>query len=87
MHPHFLMEVYVPLLKLEGIPRGIQHHMLLSKTMYYAFQQPSVLIQGHALDKKTPLLRSMEAINKEALRILHLFHHDDVTMVKMHSRT
>ena len=41
----FLMEVYVPLLKLEGILRGIQHHMLLSKTMYYAFQQPSVLIQ------------------------------------------
>ena len=24
----------------------------------------------------------MEAINKEALRILHLFHHDDVKMVK-----
>jgi glutamine synthetase len=28
---------------------------------------------GEALDKKTPLLRSMEAINKEALRILRLF--------------
>ena len=28
---------------------------------------------GHALDKKTPLLRSMEAINKQALRILRLF--------------
>ena len=25
---------------------------------------------GHALDKKTPLLRSMEALNKQALRIL-----------------
>lgn len=28
---------------------------------------------GEALDKKTPLLRSMEAINKEALRVLRLF--------------
>ena len=28
---------------------------------------------GEALDKKTPLLRSMEAINKEALRLLRLF--------------
>jgi len=28
---------------------------------------------GHALDKKTPLLRSMEVLNKQALRILRLF--------------
>lgn len=28
---------------------------------------------GEALDKKTPLLRSMEAINKQALRIVRLF--------------
>ncbi len=28
---------------------------------------------GEALDKKTPLLRSMEALNKQALRILRLF--------------
>ena len=28
---------------------------------------------GHALDKKTPLLRSMEALSKQALRILKLF--------------
>lgn len=28
---------------------------------------------GHALDKKTPLLRSMEALNRQALRILKLF--------------
>ena len=28
---------------------------------------------GHALDKKTPLLRSMEALNLQALRILRLF--------------
>ena len=28
---------------------------------------------GEALDKKTPLLRSMEAIDKQAVRIFHLF--------------
>ncbi len=37
---------------------------------------------GEALDKKTPLLRSMEAINKQALRLLKLFGHDDVHMVR-----
>ena len=31
---------------------------------------------GEALDKKTPLLRSMEAVNKSALRILKLFGSD-----------
>ena len=36
---------------------------------------------GEALDKKTPLLRSMEALNKQALRILKLFGHDDVRRV------
>lgn len=36
---------------------------------------------GEALDKKTPLLRSMEAIDKQALRILKLFGHTEVTRV------
>ncbi|NLY43317.1 MAG: glutamine synthetase type III [Clostridiaceae bacterium] len=36
---------------------------------------------GEALDKKTPLLRSMDAINREALRILRLFGHNDVKRV------
>ena len=36
---------------------------------------------GEALDEKTPLLRSMEAINKQALRILKLFGHTEVTRV------
>ena len=36
---------------------------------------------GEALDKKTPLLRSMEAINKQALRVLKLFGNSDVTSV------
>ena len=37
---------------------------------------------GEALDKKTPLLRSMETINRQALRVLKLFGNDDVTSVK-----
>ncbi|MDO5294037.1 MAG: glutamine synthetase III, partial [bacterium] len=37
---------------------------------------------GEALDKKTPLLRSMEAISKQAVRIVRLFGHDDVTKVE-----
>ena len=37
---------------------------------------------GEALDKKTPLLRSMEAINKQAVRVLKLFGNEDVTSVK-----
>ena len=36
---------------------------------------------GEALDKKTPLLRSMEALNKQALRILKLFGNEDVKYV------
>jgi len=37
---------------------------------------------GEALDKKTPLLRSMEALNKQALRILALFGNDQVKYVR-----
>ena len=37
---------------------------------------------GEALDKKTPLLRSMEALNKQALRILKLFGNTDVKCVR-----
>ena len=37
---------------------------------------------GDALDKKTPLLRSMEALNRQAMRVLHLFGNSDVTSVK-----
>ena len=36
---------------------------------------------GEALDTKTPLLRSMETINREALRVLKLFGNEDVTRV------
>ena len=36
---------------------------------------------GEALDKKTPLLRAMQAINKQALRVLKLFGNEDVKRV------
>lgn len=56
----------------------------------YAFIKNGVLCiptafcsySGHALDKKTPLLRSMQAINKQALRILKLFGNENVKNVK-----
>lgn len=55
----------------------------------YAFIKDGVLCiptafcsyNGQALDKKTPLLRSMEALNKQALRILRLFGNQEVTNV------
>ena len=37
---------------------------------------------GEALDKKTPLLRSMQALNKQALRILRLFGNTEVKCVR-----
>ena len=36
---------------------------------------------GHALDKKTPLLRSMEVLSRQALRILRLFGNDSAKRV------
>ena len=55
----------------------------------YAFVKDGVLCiptafcsyGGEALDKKTPLLRSMEEINTQALRILRLFGNDEVKHV------
>ena len=37
---------------------------------------------GEALDKKTPLLRSMEALNRQAMRILRLFGNTEVKCVR-----
>ena len=56
----------------------------------YAFIKDGVLCiptafcsyTGEALDKKTPLLRSMEAISRQAVRVLHLFGNNEVTSVK-----
>lgn len=36
---------------------------------------------GQSLDKKTPLLRSMEAISKSAVKVLNLLGYDDITRV------
>ena len=49
------------------------------KTLYI----PTVFCSysGETLDKKTPLLRSMEAISKEGTRLLHLLGDTDVTRV------
>ena len=56
----------------------------------YAFLKGNVLCiptafcsyGGEALDKKTPLLRSMEALNRQAMRILRLFGREDVRCVR-----
>ena len=56
----------------------------------YAFIKDNVLYiptafcsyGGEALDKKTPLLRSMEAVNKQGLRVLRLFGNTDVSSVR-----
>ncbi|MCK9275751.1 MAG: glutamine synthetase III [Syntrophales bacterium] len=44
---------------------------------------PTVFIAwtGEALDKKTPLLRSIQALDRQARRVLKLFGHDTVSMV------
>ena len=36
---------------------------------------------GEALDEKTPLLRSMEAVSREAVRVMHLLGHTDIQRV------
>ncbi|MGI6264168.1 MAG: glutamine synthetase III, partial [Acutalibacteraceae bacterium] len=38
---------------------------------------------GETLDKKTPLLRSMEALNRQAMRIVKLFGNDDVKHINV----
>ncbi|MBE6052086.1 MAG: glutamine synthetase type III [Clostridium sp.] len=52
----------------------IKDNVLCIPTVFYSYT-------GEALDKKTPLLRSMEALNKQVLRILKLFGKDDVKRV------
>lgn len=40
---------------------------------------------GEALDKKTPLLRSIQALDMQAKRILKLFGHENISMVGMYA--
>lgn len=44
---------------------------------------PSAFVSwtGEALDKKTPLLRSMKVLNEQAQRVLKLFGHTDISLV------
>ena len=53
----------------------IKDHTLCIPTAFCSYS-------GEALDKKTPLLRSMQAINRQAKRILKLFGNDDVKYVR-----
>lgn len=52
----------------------IKDNTLCIPTVFYSYD-------GEALDKKTPLLRSMEVLNKQALRILRLFGNDTALKV------
>ena len=53
----------------------IKDNILCIPTIFYSYS-------GEALDHKTPLLRSMEALNAQAIRILKLFGNSDVDHVK-----
>ncbi len=52
----------------------IKDHTLYIPTVFASYS-------GEALDKKTPLLRSVELVNKEAVRLLHILGKTDVTHV------
>lgn len=55
-------------------PAFIKDRTLCIPTAFCSFS-------GEALDKKTPLLRSMETLNKEAVKMLHLLGNKEVTSV------
>ncbi|NLB43789.1 MAG: glutamine synthetase type III, partial [Clostridiaceae bacterium] len=55
-------------------PAFIKDNSLYIPTAFCAYT-------GEALDKKTPLLRSMDALNRQALRVLHLFGNSAVKRV------
>lgn len=52
----------------------VKDHTLYIPTVFCSYS-------GEVLDKKTPLLRSVELVNKEAVRLLHLLGKTDVTHV------
>lgn len=55
-------------------PAFIRNGVLCIPTVFVSYT-------GEALDKKTPLLRSMDALSKQALRVLRLFGNDTVKRV------
>ena len=52
----------------------IKENSLCIPTAFYSYS-------GEALDKKTPLLRSMEAVSEQAVKVLHLLGFEDVQRV------
>ncbi|MBQ5863283.1 MAG: glutamine synthetase III, partial [Peptococcaceae bacterium] len=52
----------------------VKDHTLYIPTIFCSYS-------GEVLDKKTPLLRSVELVNKEAVRLLHILGKTDVTHV------
>ncbi len=54
---------------------GKNSHTLNIPTVFYSYS-------GEALDRKTPLLRSIEVLSKKALRVLKLFGNEEVTSVR-----
>ncbi|HBI84910.1 MAG TPA: glutamine synthetase type III [Ruminococcus sp.] len=52
----------------------IKENSLCIPTAFYSYS-------GEALDKKTPLLRSMEAVSEQAVKVLHLLGFQDVNRV------
>ncbi|MCR5306701.1 MAG: glutamine synthetase III [Oscillospiraceae bacterium] len=52
----------------------IKENSLCIPTAFYSYS-------GEALDKKTPLLRSMEAVSEQAVKVLHLLGFSDVQRV------
>ena len=52
----------------------IKENSLCIPTAFYSYS-------GEALDKKTPLLRSMEAVSEQAVKVLHLLGYNDVQRV------
>ena len=78
MRCHSRQEDLEPHSRREDIRHGIVRLRHLSKKMQPERKRlyiPTAFCSytGEALDQKTPLLRSMEAINKQALRLLRLF--------------
>ena len=81
MHRLSRLEDYEQHLKREAILHGIVHHRHLLKMDLYIFQLCFVHITGEALDKKTPLLRSCDALSKAACRLLPLLGEKGITKV------
>ena len=81
MHLLSHQEVYVRHLKQEDIQHGIVPHrhlyVRMQQVQHFVFQQHSVPTQVRHLDQKTPLLRSMAAINEQSLtslKIIRKYH-------------